>query len=109
MTNICPHCGYSIEADRVVERDGWRIDPRGGVWKDGRLITRRTSWSNILHALATNGDRVMTTLTLLARISESENPNTLAATISQMRRAFADAGATAPITSIRPGYRWCAT
>ena len=107
MSGICPICGYNLEADAIVERDGWRIDPRGEVLFEGRTVTTRRSWTAILLTLAREGGRRVTAEVLLSRTSSSERNNTMSSAIRQMRRAVEAQGLPWPVVSYRRGgYAW---
>lgn len=99
MTHFCPACGYNLEADQPVERDGWRIIPNVAVWYGDKLVTRRITWSNILHTLAAAPDCRVMPEALLARISDSEVKNILASQVSQMRKHFREIAVPDPIAS----------
>lgn len=104
---ICPHCGYSLTPDRVVERDGWRIDPRGKATHASGFVTTRQPWVIILHALALMDGRPVSIDMLLSRASDSDYPNTITSQISQLRKTLREAGIPDPVlTSRRGGYSW---
>lgn len=107
LAPICPCCGYNLEADAPIDIDRWHIDPRGFAWHDGRVVVRRPSWVNILHTLATNGDRAVSHEVLQNRYSGSEKDNTLTVAISQLRRDLKVLGVPDPIGTVRGrGYCW---
>ena len=107
---MCPSCGYNLEQDDIVVDGHWKIDPRIGVSYGGKLITRRSTWTTILHTLAREQGRIVSSEALLARVSDSESNNVLASTISQLRRYFRGEGLQAPIESKggrgHSGYWW---
>lgn len=76
MTALCPHCGYNLEADTIIERDGFTIDPRGHVRYGGVLIPRlRPQVVSAMHSIAkANGRKV--TADIIADRCGSETVNT---------------------------------
>lgn len=103
---ICPNCGLNLTADSIVERDGFRLDPRGGVTYGDCELFSRYGWTSILIALASQ-NRVLSSRALLGRASDSDRTNTLASQIAQMRKALRKAKVPDPIETIRGrGYRW---
>lgn len=110
MTSFCPCCGYNLVPDEPVEIDGWRIEPRGGVYFDGKRIHLRASWRQILYTVASLGGDMIRTEALLARVSDSENNNVLASHVSQMRSYLREYGIACPVVGMRGcdngGYRW---
>lgn len=107
--NFCPSCGHNMEADTPIERDGWRIIPNVAAWYGDKLITRRRTWSNILHTLAAATDCRVSSEALLARVSDSEVNNVLSSQISQMRKYLRQINVPNPITSAtgrNGGYWW---
>lgn len=109
MSGFCPHCGYNLVADKPVARDGWEIDPGNReVRVSGQAIKVHYSWAVILHSLASAG-RIISAQTLLARISENENLETLRTQVSKLRRHMREHGLQTPIIGHRGlvgGYSW---
>lgn len=109
MANFCPCCGYNIEADRPIDRDGWHIEPSGSVWFRGKFLRMRPAWATILHSIAKKADGCVSRIALLNRVTERENDNLLSAHVSHIKRFLAERGIALPIESVRGnGYRWCA-
>ena len=110
MTCICPSCGYNLDADKVVERDGWRIDPRvAEVEYLGKRHPLCISWVNILHCVCSRSGPVSAEA-LLNRISESGDVRVITTTISRVRRTLRCYGLPVPIAGIHRhyggGYVW---
>lgn len=110
MTGLCPHCGYNLAADEEIAQGGWRLDPRRGAFYHGKLVVRRPSWTNILHALAKADGALVKSEALLGRVSECERNNTIASQISQLRKHIRQQGVPVPIGTVRAqagsGYFW---
>ncbi|WP_298165063.1 winged helix-turn-helix domain-containing protein [Novosphingobium sp.] len=104
---FCPCCGYNFREDEIVERDGFTIDPRAAsVIYHGRKLQMAASPARIMHALAAS-DRAVLREALLARVSGSEDMNTLAVQVHRARKACEDVGAPCPIfTQQGVGYIW---
>ena len=115
MSSLCPHCGYNLEADVIIERDGFTIDPRGHVRYDGSLIPGFTAQMvSVLHTLAKAGGRKLTSSVIADRCS-SENidrSNVIAVQICRLRRVLKARDIPCPVQSrSRPvreggGYWW---
>lgn len=106
--HFCPMCGYNLEPDPVVERDGWRIDPRGDVRFKDRIVKIPASWVGILHAVGSTTECVSRDA-LLNRISGSENSNVLCAQISKFRRFCKEFNLPVPFETVwGRGLRWAA-
>ncbi len=67
MTSICPHCGYDLRHDEVVELDGFRIDPRGTVEFEGAKLVIGPSRRRLLFALAKAWPRPISRIALADR------------------------------------------
>lgn len=107
MSNICPCCGYNIEADSPIEAGSWRIDPRGGVYFGSSPVTFRNSWVQIMHTVASFRGSFVPTGTLQARITEKEDLNLIASQVSSLKKHLRANDFPVPITSHRTrGYRW---
>lgn len=107
--SFCPHCGYSLDRDEIVERDGFRLDPRGTVSFQGRAVRATTMQALILHSLASASGRWVKPHVLADRIgSEAEHPdNVIAVLLSRTRHSMAETGAPDPVRNEHgKGYRW---
>lgn len=105
MSGFCPHCGYNLTRDEVIEANGFTLDPRGSVTFNGLPVSLTRGEANLLHALARARGRIVTAETLHARIAlrEGRNPQTVAVVISRIRKRVKPC----PITTVRgAGYRW---
>lgn len=104
---LCPFCGHNFEPDAAVQRDGWSIDPYAGrvSWR-GVIVVERVTFTRILHTVAAATPAIVGADALLNRVSSSENPNTIASMISQMKKQW-PAKVPWPIESVHGhGYRW---
>lgn len=107
MTHFCPSCGFNLRNDEVVERDGFRLDPRGLAEFEGRYIDIPVGYALILHALASNEGRAVSLSTLLSRVSDGDYPQFVAVLVCRMRRTLQEAGIPNPIQTVYGrGYRW---
>lgn len=105
MQALCPHCGYDLEPDRVIARDGIEYDPRGGVIWHGRRVHLTRSSHLILGALLKAAGRVVSNDVLAERTGyEGDSPSGIVrAQIHRIRQAMPDA----PIHSkFNRGYCW---
>ena len=89
-------CGYNLEADQVVTRDGFVLDPRGVVSWQGKRLRIKPAGVIVLHTLASSG-RPVPRDAMLSRISSSENDNVLASTVSQLRKVLRECGVPDPV------------
>ena len=67
MTSICPNCGYNFEADAPLELGDWRIVPRVGVFYQGKQVSKRESWTQIMLVVAGARGALVNTDALLNR------------------------------------------
>ncbi|MBY0394432.1 MAG: hypothetical protein K2Q27_14355 [Novosphingobium sp.] len=104
---FCPCCGYNFREDEIVERDGFRIDPRAAtVTYNGWPLRMAATPARIMHSLAVS-NRAVRGDALLARVSASEDLNTLAVQIHRAREACAEINVPCPIVTQRGvGYVW---
>lgn len=104
-TPICPHCGYNLERDTPIERDGWFLSP-SIARLHGEDFGLSSQQSNILYTLARVGERWMHGDALGNRISDSADyaRDIAAVQICRMRKRL---GEITPIETRRGrGYRW---
>jgi len=109
MTAHCPHCGFNLEQDQVIERDGFILDPRGAVSFHGEAITLPKNHVQLLYTLAASYGRPVRRDVLADRVgSESNNvSNTMSVIFGRIRKTLADAGAPWPVEVVwGRGYRW---
>ena len=56
---FCPCCGYNFREDEVVERDGFRLDPRAAtVTYKGWPLRMAATPARIMHSLAVSNRAV---------------------------------------------------
>ena len=102
MTDLCPHCGYNLEADAIIERDGFTIDPRGHVRYDGILIPGFTpQMVSVMHSLAKGNGRKLTAEVIADRCdSESADAkNHISVQIFKIRRVLQAVDVPCPVQS----------
>lgn len=73
MAHRCPHCAFNLEADEVIERDGFQLDPRGLVRFRGVRLSLSPQQCQMLHVVAAEGDRPIRRDTLFSTVSSSES------------------------------------
>lgn len=112
---ICPHCGYDLVADVVIEKDGFTLDPRGEISFNSTVIALTSGEVAVLMTIAKAGGRWMRAAVVGDRMSECENPeNMVAVLLSRARRKFRELDIPFPVDSRRGracaefggGYRW---
>ncbi len=105
--DYCPSCGYNAHKDRVIERDGFVVDPSGKVTYLGNIVRMTPGQRALLHSVAAGNGRVIKGEALLNRISDGETVNLVAVLISNLRRALIAKGIPSPIqTAWGSGYYW---
>lgn len=107
MTDMCPCCGYNLSKDRLIEIDGFTIDPRGMV-SFGELVMDSVSATQvmILHSIAKAAPRPISMETLRNRITDGSS-NVVSVMICRMRKIFAANCVPFPIRTVgQIGYRW---
>lgn len=110
MSNACPCCGFNLERDEVVERDGFRLDPRGYVEFKGTLLDLRQSGRLILHALAAEDGRICSNGMLRGKIgAEDELSDVVSTQLTYLRRDLVRQGIEPPVQNVwGVGWRWFA-
>ncbi|PAL23572.1 helix-turn-helix domain-containing protein [Sphingopyxis sp. GW247-27LB] len=106
---FCPNCGYDLRKDEVLVVDDWVIDPRDGVTCRGKLIEGLTETQvGILHSLAKDVGRIVSSETLGARHSDAEDVSAaVRIQIHRIREILAGEGIAVPFETVwRRGYRW---
>lgn len=117
MSDLCPHCGYNLEADTIIERDGFTIDPRGHVRYEGLLIPGFTpQMVSVMHSLAKATGRKLTARILADRCGSdtADTSNVISVQVFRIRRALQAVDIPCPVQSrLGPtreggGYWWAA-
>lgn len=105
MAALCPHCGYDLEPDRAIARDGIEFDPRGGVHWRGKPVHLSPSCHAILGTLLKAAGRVVSLDVLAERTGyEGDNPsNIVRVQIHRIRQAMLGAPIRARVCR---GYHW---
>ena len=112
MTDICPHCGYDLKNDEIIELDGFTIDPRGLVTYNNVEIQLSNSEIGMLHAIAKAKGRWLASNIIGERISDSESRHIANVCAFRIRSKFKNADVNCPIESRKGnrngfgGYRW---
>lgn len=97
VTDLCPQCGYDLVPESPVRRDGWLLDPRlGGVVYCRQWYPLPERWLRIMHTVARCSEPVSVDA-LLNRFCDSEYPNAIHSTISQMNRRLREMGLPTPV------------
>ena len=105
--DYCPSCGYNARKDRVIERDGFVVDPSGLLTYLGKSIHLTPGQGRLLHSIAAGNGRVVRTEALLNRISDGESINLCAVLVSQLRAKMKKLGVPCAVqTKWREGYYW---
>lgn len=104
----CPCCGYSLEQDKVIERDGFMLDPRGPVAFDGAPVPISKQQSEILFAIAAEEGRLARHAMLAERIGYEGDLNSVVVQVSKMRRRLEQHRIPNPIYTVDGfgGYAW---
>ncbi len=114
-SDLCPHCGYNLIADEIVERDGFTIDPRGHVRYEGLLIPGFTpQMVSVMHSLAKANGRKLTASVIADRCGSenADRSNVVAVQICRLRRVLQACDIPCPVQSkLGPtreggGYWW---
>lgn len=110
MTETCPHCGYSLKNDEVIERDGWTLDPRGQAKYRGKILPINKTAARLLHSLAKENGRPIEPDILYERCIDNDDPYVIYAVIAKLRRKLHELKVPCPIQSRRgrhnSGYWW---
>lgn len=108
--NFCTNCGTNTSKDEVVERDGFRIDPKVGVSYMGRPIKLSKVQRCIMLTLASANGRRLPRQLLADRccyLKETGNVNTVRTHISVLRRKLEGQGVPVPFRNDWDvGYYW---
>jgi DNA-binding response OmpR family regulator len=109
MTRICPHCGYDLERDELIERDGFRLDPRGTTDFNGHPVQLTKAQSIFFASVAKEAPRALSYVALIERmgIEGADERNVLAVQFSHIRTRLRAFDIPLPIVSVRSvGYQW---
>jgi DNA-binding response OmpR family regulator len=105
--SICPHCGYCLQHDKILQIGAFDIDPRGDVFWMGKPLKLSRQQSEIIFSLASTKGRPISTDVLRDRIGHEGSSNNVAVQITRMRSRFAAVGAPFPVRNMnRRGYFW---
>lgn len=104
-THFCPHCGFNLETDAPIERDGWTVS-LGEVRHNGRVVKLTVCERGFLYTLARAAGRPVKPTTIAARISLTPNyddPNLAYVMAKRIRRRLPHP----PFETVfKSGYRW---
>lgn len=103
-THFCPSCGYNLERDKPIVRDGWSLTHNSAVYR-GSDIGITAGEAGVLYALASAAPRFVTALAIGNRVSAGDDvANVVCVLIRRLRRKLGDA---CPIMTRRgSGYSW---
>lgn len=105
MNAMCPHCGFNLAADEMIELGDWRLAP-AEAWLAGKPLNITKQQAMFLHTLAKARGRSVSLEMMGERICEgrSRAPDKLAASIARDLRARM---AEPPFETVYGnGYRW---
>jgi hypothetical protein len=104
---ICGFCGASNNRDLSIDRDGFRIDPRGAVFFGKKHIPLSPPQREIFYTLA-RIEHDVTHDVLLNRVGSNDTQvHTVQGYIGDIRRILRALAVPSPIISvIGTGYRW---
>ena len=104
---FCRHCGSNFDRDEALTGDDWAIAPHSVSFRGLALNLARCE-CGFLHTLAAAGGRLVAAEVIGARISDAEDPASLARTMAyRLRRKLPAFLAPVPFETIgRLGYRW---
>lgn len=105
---FCPHCGYNLKRDAVVERDGWRIDPLENAVSFGDKAVRMTrQMVGIMHTLAT-ATRPTRIAAIANRVSDRDiSGESVRVQVLRIRKVLRERNLPCPIATSRGiGYVW---
>lgn len=107
-TCICPHCGFDLVKDEVLERDHFTYDPRGVVSYCGIILRLRPAHREIVGSLMKAAGRIVSKDTLLERLgSEGDDPTLMNVQVSLLRRDLRKLGIPCPIKTVwGAGFCW---
>lgn len=102
--NICPCCGYNLERETPVERDGWELTYYSARYY-GAPVDISAAQAYVLYSLARAYPRHLTAEVLGNRVSNGTNVANIAAIqISKVRHKL---GNLCPIVTKKGlGYQW---
>lgn len=101
---FCPHCGYDLRKDILIERDGWSFDPRGVAFYSDKPVRLTPGEFSILHSLAKADGRIVSVDALLGRIGSD---GSLQTTVYHVRQHLGELKIPDPIENVfARGYRW---
>lgn len=107
--SFCPHCGYNLTRDEVIEADGFTLDPRGTVTFEGREARLTRPQVDLLYAMARADGRPVALPALAERMgSEAEDiRNVVSAQLAHTKRRLRAANIPFPVRTVwGRGYRW---
>jgi len=107
MSGCCPNCGYDMEVDKPIERDGFIIRPYGDPERDGRSVYFTPNERSALWAIVKAGDVAISYGAIAERQSYEGDSNHVNVYICRMRAKFLATFGINPIQTVRGrGYRW---
>jgi len=105
--SFCPSCGFNLDRDKVLQLDGFTLDPRGEVHFGETRVELSHHEALVMHTVAAAAGRPVKTETIACRVSDGEDPHCASVFIHRARRRLLAAGIPNPIqTAFRRGYRW---
>lgn len=107
---VCPHCGYDLERDQIIDRDGLRFDPRGDVTWHGMALQLTTNERIVLGTIVKAAPDCVTRAVLDERTGYTGMGNCSEVLVCRIRRKMRDvapAMIATPLETVRGlGIRW---
>lgn len=108
LTAICPHCGYDLQRNVVLERGEYVLHPDGMVYRQGERVRLTVQEGQLLYTVAKADGRPIHCRIIGERISECEDPyNLVMVLMTRIRAKFRADGVPLPVGNIRNfGLTW---
>lgn len=105
---FCPHCGFSLDRDEPIERDGFTIDPRGSLSFLGEPVRMTRAEVCLMHTVASANGRIVSRSTVGERVGDQDDPaNVASVLLCRVRKRLREISAPCPVVGVHGrGYRW---
>jgi DNA-binding response OmpR family regulator len=105
--HVCPHCGYDLASEAIVEDGDFLYEPRLGVLYRGARLPISPDRHLILATLLKARPRVLTSDALLGAIGSEGDDTLIRSHVSVIRRDLYALGIPNPIETVwGHGRRW---
>jgi DNA-binding response OmpR family regulator len=104
---ICPHCGYDLDANADIERDGFMLSYTNEARYNGEVMQLTRQQNQLLYTVA-KADRPIAAAVIGDRISDAVDSYRLVQVVlTQLRAIFRADGIPMPIVNVRGhGLAW---